>query len=89
MTAFFTMLLVGFAAAGATSIIRAVVPTLWLLVKPFACDLCMSFWTSLVLTALLMPDMPVHIALGAVAVSIVTLKTIGHLSDIGTPPPTE
>ena len=47
----------GFAAAGAVAVVRAVVQELrplWLLAKPLSCDLCMSWWASvgLVLFAL-------------------------------------
>jgi hypothetical protein len=36
----------GLTSAGTASVIRAVVPATWLLVKPFSCDLCISFWPS-------------------------------------------
>lgn len=41
--------LFGLAAAGLTATVRAVVQEtrpLWLLEKPFSCDLCMSWWSS-------------------------------------------
>lgn len=51
-----TVSAVGIAASGATAIIRAVVPQTWLLHKPLSCDLCMSWWSSLALTATLATD---------------------------------
>lgn len=47
MAAFFAAILLGFGAAGWTAVSRAIVPQLWLLTKPFGCDLCMSWWCSL------------------------------------------
>ena len=41
--------LFGFAAAGITATVRAIIDSanpLWLLEKPFSCDLCMSWWSS-------------------------------------------
>ena len=46
-------LILGLAASGVTNIVRAVVPQHWLLVKPWSCDLCMSFhssWAMLLVT---------------------------------------
>lgn len=88
----FAALLVGLFAAGATQIIRALVPTLWLLVKPLSCDLCMSWWGSLAgaglgsltkccQTANGLPDLVIIVG-AAVAVSVVTLKTVGKLTDV-------
>lgn len=82
----------GFAAAGLALVIRAVVPTLWLLVKPFSCDLCMSWWGSVAFTGLrvvgqgvstidALPDL-----FGSVATSVVVLKVVGKLSDVGASP---
>lgn len=38
--------LLAFFAAGATFIMRKLVPQLWLMVKPWSCDLCMSWWSA-------------------------------------------
>lgn len=37
------VLILGLASSGLTNVIRAIVPQEWLLVKPWSCDLCMSF----------------------------------------------
>lgn len=87
MTLLAIALVVGLCAAGATLVVRAVVPQLWLMVKPFACDLCMSWWSSLVasvvvggiegrgaLTAMVS-------ALAGTAVSVVILKAVNRLDD--------
>lgn len=90
-----TALMLGFAAATVATIIRAFVPTLWLLVKPFSCDLCMSWWSSLVLSVAVTVQHPMALTdaglmiLAATAVSMLLLKTYSRLSDIGSPPPTE
>lgn len=34
-------------AVALTAVIRALIPLPWALIKPFSCDLCMSFWTGL------------------------------------------
>lgn len=54
MILLFAMIL-GLAASGLTSIVRAVVPQSWLLVKPWSCNLCMSFhgsWVMLLVTSI-------------------------------------
>lgn len=81
---------VGLAASGITAIIRAVVqeirPTL-LLVKPLSCDLCMSWWSSVVVTICLLAAREVHglqsvvAILGGVGVSLLSVKTANRLSD--------
>lgn len=38
------------AAVALTAVIRALLPLTWALVKPFSCDLCMSFWTGALVT---------------------------------------
>ena len=93
MTAvFLAALLVGLFAAGTAMIARALAPTLWLLVKPLSCDLCMSWWGSLLgaglgslsnlcQTANGLPDLVVIVG-AAVAVSVVTLKTASKLTDV-------
>lgn len=42
------ILTLGLFAAGLTLILRAVAPQPWLLHKPLSCDLCMSWWGSVV-----------------------------------------
>ena len=82
-----TILALGLIAAGLTSVIRAVVPQSFLLIRPFSCDLCMSWWSSLVgatgLVLLDQADMRLAVAsvLGAVAVSVLVLKKINRLSE--------
>lgn len=46
-------ILVGLAAVGITSIVRALSPEKWLVRKPVGCDLCMSTWSVLTLVVLL------------------------------------
>jgi hypothetical protein len=44
------VVLFGLVAAGITATVRAVIDSanpLWLLEKPFSCDLCMSWWSSI------------------------------------------
>lgn len=79
----------GLAAATVATIVRAFVPTLWLLIKPFSCDLCMSWWsTVLLLIVSFVTDQmegqqhPEIVYLAATAVSMLTLKTLNRLSDI-------
>ena len=43
-----TAVLLGLAAHGGTAVILALVPASWRNVKPVACALCMSWWTSLI-----------------------------------------
>lgn len=75
----------GLIAAGTTLIVRALVPQLWLLVKPFSCDLCMSWWSSLVSMIGLMSvqsdldTTALPAVLGGVAVSVVLLKAVNRL----------
>lgn len=89
---FFASLLLGYAAAGLASIVRALVPTLWLLHKPLSCDLCMSWWCSLALSMPLSMTYPMAlptvaiVLLAAVATSIMVLKFNSWLSDIRLPP---
>lgn len=81
-------LALGLIAAGITSVVRAVVPQIWLLVKPFACDLCMSWWSAWLGAIALQIHDPVSFwsvlpaVLGAVPVSLLTLKVVGRLSDV-------
>lgn len=77
----------GLIAAGLTLVIRAVVPQLWLLVKPFACDLCMSWWSAWLGAIMLQVTEPIgfwHVlpaVLGAVPVSVLLVKIQARLSD--------
>jgi hypothetical protein len=41
-------LIVGLASAGLCFVVRALVPVNVLILKPFSCDLCMSWWGSIV-----------------------------------------
>lgn len=79
---------IGLSAAGAALVIRAVIPTLWLLVKPFSCDLCLSWWGSLAIAVLRggadwSALWPVP---GAVAMSVLALKTHARLADVSAAP---
>lgn len=82
-----TILAVGLIAAGVASVVRAVAPQEWLLHKPLSCDLCMSWWSSFVMTAwvhvLEKPPFPflVSVIFGATMVSIVALKTANRLGE--------
>lgn len=79
----------GLSAAGAAFVTRAVLAEwlpLGLLVKPFSCDLCMSWWGSVVFAAVRWGNecgvdaaWPV---LGGTAASMTVLKIVGHLTNI-------
>lgn len=71
---------VGMIAAGAALIIRAVVPQPWLLNKPLSCDLCMSFWSSVVF-GMLIGTNSIPAVVGGVAVSVLVLKAVNRLGD--------
>ena len=84
------ILTLGLFAAGLALILRAVAPQPWLLHKPLSCDLCMSWWGSVVGAAVrfggavgvdsdmsLITVAPAVVA--AVAVSVVVLKSINRL----------
>jgi hypothetical protein len=81
------IVIAGIAAAGAVNVVRAVVPTLWLLVKPFSCDLCMSWWSSLAVTIAYATVSPVTVleaaiaVLGGTALSLILVKLVGVLSE--------
>ena len=74
---------IGLIAAGAAQIIRAVVPQHWLLVKPFSCDLCMSWWGSLVASVFVggMGLSGMCAAVGGTAVSVFLLKATSRLGE--------
>lgn len=83
-----TIIVAGLFAAGLTSIIRAVLPVTLLIVKPFSCDLCMSFWCSGIGMALFGQQATsfsearrflLTPTIAAVAVSLLVLKTITRL----------
>ena len=80
------VLLIGLGAAGLTAVIRALAPTLWLLHKPLACDLCMSWWSTLLLYGLwhAKEPQPVHLAmlaiLASVGVSLAVIRATNRLS---------
>lgn len=81
------ILIAGIAAAGAVNVVRAVVPTLWLLVKPFSCDLCMSWWSSLALASAVALASPLTVldwglaTLGGTSLSLILVKLVGVLSE--------
>ena len=80
------MITLGLAAAGATFVVRAVVdelrPTL-LLRKPFSCDLCMNWWSSLALT-LIDPAASfgecAQLVLASTAVGVIATKAANRLA---------
>lgn len=80
------VVLFGLAASGITAVIRAVVPVPWLLVKPFSCDLCMSFWASLsvvtswVLVESVSPVAAMLAVPASVAVALLSTKAANRLS---------
>jgi hypothetical protein len=82
------LLITGLTAAGATFVVRAIVDELrpaLLLHKPFSCDLCMNWWSSLV--AALVIDHAAsfgecaHLVLGGTAIGVVVTKVANRLSD--------
>lgn len=84
-------LLIGLSAAGLTAIARTVAQDHgnpeWLLVKPLSCDLCMSFWGSLISTVIwsisrpfVVPEFVLTITAG-VGVSLVAIKAANRLGD--------
>ena len=79
---------VGLLASGAALIVRAVVPQHWLLVKPWSCDLCMSWWSSLVMGAAagFVTDTPPLVAavaaVGGTTVSVAALKVINKIGEV-------
>lgn len=81
-----TVSAIGLGASGLTAIVRAVVPQTWLLHKPLSCDLCMSWWSSLALTATLATVEPMSIAQSVVTVAggvggaLLLTKTANRLS---------
>lgn len=83
------VVLFGFAAAGITATVRAVVDTanpLWLLEKPFSCDLCMSWWSSVAIVVAWaahegLAFVPATLAVfGAVGVALPVTKAATRLS---------
>jgi hypothetical protein len=81
----------GLASAGSASVIRAVVPTTWLLVKPFSCDLCISWWPSFAQGMWAIYEGCGNVdsgkaVLGATMLSIVALKTAQKLTAGGLMP---
>ena len=84
-------ILVGLGAAGLTAIARAVVQdhgkVEWLMEKPLSCDLCMSYWCSLLLAliavivdGLALPGTLLVVPAG-VGVSLLAIKGANRLSD--------
>lgn len=83
------LLATGLAASGFTFVVRAIVDEMnpmWLLHKPFSCDLCMNWWPSLGLGVWqaidhsLGPGECAQLVLGATAVGVVTTKVANRLA---------
>lgn len=83
------VIVLGLATSGLTAVVRAVIDSanpLWLLEKPFSCDLCMSWWSSIALTGAwaahegiaLVPGMLA--VLGSVGVALTVTKAATRLS---------
>jgi hypothetical protein len=79
----------GLSAAGGAFVVRAVLADwlpLWLLSKPFSCDLCMSWWGSVGFAAVRWgSERGIDAAwpiLGGTAASMAVLKVVSHLTDI-------
>lgn len=83
----------GFAAASAAIIVREFVPPTWLLIRPFSCDLCMSWWMSVGLYVfdLTRAPWPAYnppmAVLAATTISMILLKIINRLSEVTFAPP--
>ena len=75
----------GLAAAGIAHVARAIAPIPWLMRKPLSCDLCMSWWPSLVFGAMWSVEMgsctvdSVMQVFGGVTVSVALLKMTQRL----------
>lgn len=86
MSLLVALLAVGFASSGITFVVRAAVPQLWLLAKPFSCDLCMSFWSSLAVTAWLArsgdvgPEQSVVACCGGIGVAVLMVRTANRVA---------
>lgn len=81
-------IVMGLSAAAIALIIRALVPTMWLLHKPFSCDLCMSWWSSVALSMWAFFGeygslSSVSTLLGSVTVSVLALKGSNRLAQEG------
>lgn len=50
---FASAVLVGLSSAGLCFVVRALIPVTILILKPFSCDLCMSWWGSIIAVVLL------------------------------------
>ncbi len=80
-------ILVGFFAAGTTHAARAVAPQPWLMHKPLACDLCMSWWSSWLGVLLMSLYQPLElfsagvVVLAAVGLSVLLLKLVWRLGE--------
>jgi len=87
MTLLAMIFAVGLCAAGSALIVRAVVPQLWLMAKPFSCDLCMSWWSAVVSSVAVAtldgagPLTAGVAAVGGTALSVVLLKATNRLDD--------
>jgi hypothetical protein len=79
-----TALLLGLGAAGMTFVVRAVLDSAkkeWLLEKPFSCDLCMSWWSSIALFVVHGDwAKPVSLVLASTAVSVLAVKAANRLA---------
>jgi hypothetical protein len=82
-------LLCGLTASGFTFTVRAVVQEvrpMWLLVKPLSCDLCMSWWASILAVLAFSEQIPTAPAfavtvLAATSIGVLLTKTAGRLAD--------
>lgn len=83
-------LLLGLAAAGLVAAVRAVVQDIrpqWLLVRPLACDLCCSWWSSVALVGyclfagLLEPTVAPLALLASTGVSLATVRGSNRLAE--------
>lgn len=84
------ILVCGLSSAGITAVARTVAQDYgkpeWLLAKPLSCDLCMSWWGSVVsiglssLSESVSPSAAMLAVLGSVGVGLVTVKAASRLS---------
>jgi len=92
--ALLVVLMIGLGSVGAALVVRALVPLQFLLVKPFSCALCLSFYGCAAGTTLWLLGTDadhwkhvwrfVALLFPAIAVSVLLLKLHEHLSN---PPP--
>lgn len=64
-----------------TLIVRALVPLSWMMEKPWSCDLCMSWWTSIVLVGAWMwfgEVMPIQILLVCYSINVLAVASLAR-----------